>query len=57
MLKHAANTRQRTQRSTTAQITAIIAGCALVAGGVSVAEINILNNSHADTSVSTHVVP
>lgn len=57
MLKHAAKTRQRTQRSTVAQITAIVAGCALVAGGVSAAEISILNNSHADTSVTTQIVP
>ncbi|WAP50910.1 hypothetical protein OL239_13140 [Arthrobacter sp. ATA002] len=57
MLKHAAKTRQRTRRSTTAQMTAIIAGCALVAGGVSAAEISMLNNSRADSSVSTQTVP
>jgi hypothetical protein len=57
MLKHAAKTRQRTQRSTKAQIAAIIAGCALVAGGVSAVEINMLNNSQPDTSVSTQIVP
>ena len=57
MLKHAANTRQRTQRSTRAQITAIIAGCVLIAGGVSAAEINMLNNSQPDTSISNQMVP
>lgn len=58
MLRHAAKTRQRTQRSATAHITAIVAGCALVTGGVSAAEISMLNNSPADTSsVNTQMVP
>lgn len=56
MLKQAAKTRNRTRSSRTAQITAIAAGCALVAGGVSAAEISILNNSSATTSVSAEVV-
>lgn len=57
MLRHATKTRQRTQRSAAAQIAAIAAGCALVAGGVSAAEISMLNNSPADTSVNTQIVP
>ncbi|GAA3288601.1 hypothetical protein ACFFON_08065 [Arthrobacter citreus] len=57
MFKHAAKSRQRTQRSAKVQIAAIVAGCALVAGGVSAVEINMLNNSPADTSVNTQIVP
>ena len=55
MLKHAAKPRHRTQRSTKTQIAAVIAGCAIVAGGVSAVEINMLNNSPAGTSVNTEV--
>jgi len=33
MFKHAAKSRQRTQRSAKVKIAAIVAGCALVAGG------------------------
>ncbi|MCC9205158.1 hypothetical protein [Arthrobacter sp. zg-Y769] len=44
MLKHINATRSRTTTSRfTAQITAIAAGCALVAGGVSAAEVAMLN--------------
>lgn len=48
MLKHVAVTRTRTTNSRlTAQIAAIAAGCALVAGGVSAAEIAMLNAAPA----------
>ncbi|UOY97406.1 hypothetical protein MUG94_06595 [Arthrobacter gengyunqii] len=57
MLKHAAKTRRRTTSSVTAQMAAIAVGCALVAGGVSAAEISMLNSSPADTSVSTGMTP
>lgn len=56
MLKTAAKTRRRTASSKTAQITAIVAGCALVAGGVSAAEISMLNNSKAETPISSELV-
>ena len=57
MLKHVANTRRRTTSKITAQMAAIAVGCAVIAGGVSAAEISMLNNSTADTSVSTQLVP
>ena len=57
MLKHATKTRHRTGSSVKAQITAVAVGCALVAGGVSAAEISMLNNSRADSSVSTQLLP
>lgn len=56
MLKHVAKTRRRTNTSVTAQIAAIVLGCTLVAGGVSAAEISMLDSSPADTSVSTGVL-
>ncbi|MCC9197838.1 hypothetical protein QNO08_06455 [Arthrobacter sp. zg-Y820] len=56
MPKHAAQTRNRTGSSLTAQITAIAVGCVLVAGGVSAAEISILNNARVDASVSAELV-
>ncbi|MCQ1987254.1 hypothetical protein [Arthrobacter sp. zg-Y844] len=52
MLKHVAVTRTRTTTSRfTAQVTAIAAGCALVAGGVSAAEIAMLNAEPAPSQV------
>ena len=57
MFKHAAKTRRATGSSVTTQITAIVVGCTLVAGGVSAAEISMLNNSDTVTSVSTEFVP
>lgn len=57
MFKHAAKTRRATGSSVTTQITAIVVGCTLVAGGVSAAEISMLNNSDTVTSVSTEIVP
>ena len=57
MLKHVEKTRRRTNSSVTAQLTAIAVGCALVAGGVSAVEINMLNHSQADTSVSSPLEP
>ncbi len=57
MLKHVAKTRRRTNPSVTAQVAAIVLGCALVAGGVSAAEISMLNSSGANTSVSTGFTP
>lgn len=56
MLKLAAKTRRRTKSSVTAEITAIALGCALVAGGVSAAEIGMLENSRADAPVSVEVM-
>lgn len=57
MLKRATTTRRRTGSAVSRQMTAIAVGCALIAGGVSAAEISMLNNSRADTSVSTQFVP
>ncbi|MBP3036824.1 hypothetical protein J2M53_11265 [Arthrobacter sp. zg-ZUI100] len=57
MLKHAAKTRRATGSSVTTQITAIVIGCTLVAGGVSAAEISMLNGPDAVTSISTEIVP
>lgn len=57
MLKHATTTRRRTGPSLKAQMTAVIVGCTLVAGGVSAVEISMLNHSAQDTSVSTELVP
>ena len=52
MLKHVAVTRTRTTTSRlTAQIAAIAAGCALVAGAVSAGEIAMLNAEPAPTPV------
>ncbi|MCC3279650.1 hypothetical protein LJ754_10865 [Arthrobacter sp. zg-Y40] len=52
MLKHVAVTRTRTTTSRfTAQIAAISAACALVAGGVSAAEIGMLNAEPAPSPV------
>ncbi|WP_153297126.1 hypothetical protein [Arthrobacter yangruifuii] len=52
MLKHVAVTRTRTTTSRfTVQIAAIVAGCALVAGGVSAAEIAMLNAGPATGQV------
>ncbi|MCC9175039.1 hypothetical protein [Arthrobacter sp. zg-Y179] len=53
MLKHVNVTRSRTTTSRfTAQITAIAAGCALVAGGVSAAEVAMLNAEPAASQVT-----
>lgn len=52
MLKHVAVTRTRTTTTGfTAQIAAIAAACALVAGGVSAAEIAMLNAEPAPAPV------
>lgn len=47
MLKAVTKTRRRTVRSATVEIIAIAAGCALVAGGVSAAEISMLESAPA----------
>lgn len=47
MLKAVTRTRRRTVKSATLEILAIAAGCALVAGGVSAAEIQMLNAAPA----------
>lgn len=57
MLKHVTTTRRRTGPSLKAQMTAVIVGCTLVAGGVSAFEISMLNHPAQDTSVSTELVP
>lgn len=57
MLKRAAKSRRRTGSAVSMHVTAIAIGCALIAGGVSAAEISMLDNSRADTSVSTQFVP
>ena len=55
MLKAVTKTRRRTVQSATLEIVAIAAGCALVAGGVSAAEISMLNAAPAADQLTVEV--